>query len=264
MGLKKVKIPMGLLISVFAPITAEPANAHPTYGPAVDMGAAVKAYLTITTANGSIYGDDEELLYDENFVSAQVDSETTWDDLETNAVLFGHTYANGVETSNKQDRSPYGGYGFVRHLKLKSGAHVYRAVWLYRTKPMNSSEKDEADTQKEGFDPKMNTFSLKVNTDNLGDWRDRAEFGSLAEAEAWIAAKHGGGTAKRVYVSVFGDGTVTPEAVMAASGTNVELSFSDTPAAFYDNGVDKLASISSKKYTISSIAGDHECVAIFS
>lgn len=263
MGLKKVKIPMGLVSSYFAQITDEPANSHPTYGTVVDCGAAVKAYLSLTTASGSVWGDDSELMYDEAFVSGQIDAETTFDDLEVNAYLFGHEYSEGVESAGKDDRSPYGGYGTIRHLLTKSGEHVYRAIFYYRTKPMAGSEKDEADTQKEGFDPKMSVFSLKLGVDNLNKWRDRADFDTLAAAEAWIASKFGSGTAKKVHVSVFGAGTVTPMMTAAAAGTNVVLEFSGAPTTFTDNGVDKKSSIASNKYTISAIAGDHECVAVF-
>ena len=264
MGLKNVKVPMGLVSSYFAPITAEPAASHPTYGSVLDMGANVKSYLSVNTAAGSIYGDDEELYYDESFVSAQIDAETTQDDLSINAALQGHTYATGLETSNKDDRSPYGGYAAIRHLVNKQGKHIYRAMVFYKTKPMASSEKDEADTKKEGFDPKMYAVSLKVTCDNTGDWRDREDFDTLAQAESWISTKIGAGTSKVVRVAVHGSGTVTPMVSVVASGSNVELAVSGSPTALYDNGTDKTSSISSNKYSISSIAADHEVVVIYS
>ncbi len=47
MGLKQVKVPIGMRSSYFAPIVSEPADARPTYGEVFDMGAAVKGYVTI-------------------------------------------------------------------------------------------------------------------------------------------------------------------------------------------------------------------------
>ena len=52
MGSKTVKVPIGMRSSYFAKIKTEPENAHPTYDSKVDMGAAVKGYVSITTASG--------------------------------------------------------------------------------------------------------------------------------------------------------------------------------------------------------------------
>ena len=43
----KVKTPLGMQTLDFWPITAEPENAHPTYDSSVNLGAAVKGYLTV-------------------------------------------------------------------------------------------------------------------------------------------------------------------------------------------------------------------------
>ena len=65
------------------------------------MGAAVKGYVSITTASGEIPGDDVILMRSERFVSAQADVETTKSDLELNSTCFGHTYdAESGEESN--------------------------------------------------------------------------------------------------------------------------------------------------------------------
>ena len=87
---KTVKVPIGIRKALWAKITAEPDAAHPTYDATIlDLGAAVKGTLAITTATLSIYGDDTEQLRDEAFVSAQVDVETTCSDLELNASVYG-------------------------------------------------------------------------------------------------------------------------------------------------------------------------------
>lgn len=82
MGNKAVKTPLGMVSSYFFPFASEPVGTHPVYGEKVDMGAAVKGYLSLTTASGDITGDDAMLLYFEQFVSGQVDVETTLSDLE--------------------------------------------------------------------------------------------------------------------------------------------------------------------------------------
>ena len=49
----KVKTPVGMQTLDFWPITAEPENSHPTYGEKVNLGAAVKGYVSVTTASSS-------------------------------------------------------------------------------------------------------------------------------------------------------------------------------------------------------------------
>ncbi len=262
--LHKVKVPLGMQGSWFGPIVGEPANSHPVYANPLDMGAAVKGYLSVQTASGDVSGDDVELLHFETFVSAQLDAETTYDDLEHNAVVYGHTYANGVETSNKNDVAPDGGYGYFEPVLTKEKKLIYRAVFLYKLSAMQGSEKSEADTRKNDFNPKMNAISYKVTTDNIGDWRDRAEFKSASEAEAWIMAKFGVDQAFQVSVTVTGNGSATPAGTaIVVSGMDFVLQLSNVPAALYDNGTNVTAQISENKYTVSAVDKPHELVAVF-
>ena len=63
-----VKMPLGMQTLDFWPIKAEPASSHPTYNESINLGAAVKGYLSITTASASIPGDDITQVEDEVFV----------------------------------------------------------------------------------------------------------------------------------------------------------------------------------------------------
>lgn len=185
----KVKAPLGMQTLTFHPIKDEPDAKHPTYDTGVDLGAAVKGYLTVTTASATISGDDITQLEDEVFTGGQVDTETTMSDLKVNATLFGHAYGeeNGEE-SNSADRAKPGGLSFVEPILLKDKTMVYRATCLYKVQAMPSSEKQEADTKKAGeLSPKMNAVSFKVMEDNSGAWRIRNDFETLAAAQAFIA-----------------------------------------------------------------------------
>lgn len=186
MGNKAVKTPIGMVSSYFFPFTSEPVGAHPVYGERIDMGAAVKGYLSVNTATYELYGDDALLVPFEMFVSGQVDAETTLSDLEVNASMFGHTFSEGKETSNGDDIAPFGAYAFIQSVMKGDKSIVYRPTFLYKTCAIMSSEKQESDTKREGLDPKMNGLSLKVMKDNTGDWRERQEFTTLAAAEAFI------------------------------------------------------------------------------
>ena len=198
----KVKMPLGMQTLDFWPIKSEPDAGHPTYDTSVNLGAAVKGYLSITTASASIPGDDITQLEDEVFTSAQLDTETTMSELSVNAALFGHTFteaadgAAGGEVSKGSDRAKPGGLSFIEPILLKDKAIVYRATRLFKTQAMPSSEKQEADTTKQGeLSPKNNAVSFKVMEDNSGSWRQRQDFESVAAAKSFISATFSAATA---------------------------------------------------------------------
>lgn len=184
----KVKAPLGMQTLTFYPIKSEPENALPTYDAAVDLGAAVKGYLTVTTATATISGDDITQLEDEIFTGGQVDTETTMSDLQVNSTLFGHKYVeDSGEVSNGSDRAKPGGLAFIEPILLKDKTTVFRATCLYKTQAIPSSEKQEADTKKAGeLSPKMNAVSFKVMETNTGAWRVRNDFDTLAAAQQFI------------------------------------------------------------------------------
>lgn len=190
-GTSTVKVPLGMRRSWYYPITSDPDNAQPVYGEKIDMGAAVKGYLSVTTASGEIPGDDITQLSVEKFVSGQLDAETTMSDLEVNAKIYGHAYTEeGGEVSSSDDASPNGGYGFIEPIMLKDKTVVYRATCLHKVSAMASSEKQEADTKKSGeLSFKNNAVSYKVMEDNARQWRTRQDLPTLAEAEQFIEKK---------------------------------------------------------------------------
>ena len=192
----KVKTPLGMRTLDFWPITEEPDNGHPKYAASVNLGAAVKGYLSVTTNTASIPGDDILQLEDEIFAGAQLDSETTMSDLQINAQLFGHAFSEtDGEDSKSSDRAILCGISFIEPILRKDKVTVYRATCLRKAIPLASSEKQEADTRKFGeLNPKMNAVSFKVMTDNLNSWRVRNDFASEAEANAFIKKTFGAAT----------------------------------------------------------------------
>ena len=187
---KTVKVPIGIRKALWAKITAEPDAAHPTYDTTIlDLGAAVKGTLAITTATLSIYGDDTEQLRDEAFVSAQVDVETC-SDLELNASVYGHTYsATEGEDSGKDDHAPYGGYGYLEPILLKDKSVVFRATFLRRVCAIASSEKSDTATRADSITVQNNAVSFACSADATGSWRARKEFtgdGAETSALAWL------------------------------------------------------------------------------
>lgn len=185
-----VMTPMGLVNSWYYPITNEPAAAKPVYGSKLDMGHAVKAYLSITVASGSVVGDNVTLVEVEEFVSGQLDAETTASDLQKNAVIYGHTYAEATgEVSSAEDHAPNGGYAYIQHILMKDKSKIYRATCLHKVNAMTGSETQNADTRQPGT-PNFakNAVSYRVLPDNTGAWRTRQDFDTQAAAVAFIEA----------------------------------------------------------------------------
>ena len=192
----KVKAAVGMMTSHYWPIKAEPENAHPQYDAAIDMGAAVKGYISVATASASIPGDDIAQVEIEKFTGGQFDAETTMSELEVNAKIYGHTYdENGIEISSSEDVSPNGGYSFIEPFLTKEKKTIYRATCLMKVSAMASSEKQEADTKKPGeLSPKMNVVSYKILEDNKRVWRQREDFETLEAAEQFIRTTFGAAT----------------------------------------------------------------------
>lgn len=184
----KVKAAIGMMTSQYWPIKSEPESGTAVYDAPIDMGAAVKGYISVTTASASIPGDDIAQVEIEKFTGGQFDAETTMSDLEVSAKIYGHKYdENGVEISSSDDVSPNGGYSFIEPILTKEKVTIYRATCLMKVSAMASSEKQEADTKKPGeLSPKNNAVSYKILEDNTRTWRKRQDFETLDAAKAFI------------------------------------------------------------------------------
>ena len=265
---KQYKVTIGMRRSWWAPFASEPDNARPVYGDVEEMGAARLGTLTYTTAAADIEGDDEVLRHIEQFQTGTFVGETTLSDLEVNAKIYGHGYAAGVESSGKNDTSPYGAYGFTEPI-LKSGATnpIYRATFLLKLSANPANEAQSAATRQGGsINPGYNSVTYTVYPCNTGEWRLRQDFETEAAAEAWILGLFGATSAYLVSTEIVGSGSVTPSGShYVTAGQNAVLDFGSTdPTKLYDNGSDVTSSIASHKYTISSIAAAHRLVAVFS
>lgn len=188
---KVVKMPVGMARSFWAPIATEPAAALPTYGDVEELGAARTGTLAITTATADIYGDDVNLLHFEDFVSYALTTETTLDDLEVNAKMYGHTVADGVVTAAAGDAAPYGGYGFIEPILKTDKSLVYRATFLTKLSANASGEAQNAATRQGSADPRPNSMQFTGYACNSGAWRLQQEFNTEALAVAWILGLFG-------------------------------------------------------------------------
>lgn len=262
---RKLSMPIGMLYSWWAPVTAEPDNAHPAYGTPLDMGHARAGTLSTTTAVADIPGDDRIVYHAEKFVSASLATETDLNDLDINSQIYGRTYNAAGAHSNQADSAPFGAYAFIEPFLQKDSSQIYRAHFFPKVQANLANYANNAQTRGTNFDPRTNAVTFTVMADNTGDWQLQEEFDTEAEAVSYIMALFGATTTWTVTTVIVGEGTVSPAGSNAyAAGTDVTLTFSAAPAALYDNGVNVTASLSGATYTLTALAAAHQIVAIFS
>ena len=258
--LVKEKLKYGLLHSLFWPIASEPEGQHPIYGPEITLGSAVRDYLTLNYSEAKAYGDDSTRISVREFVDGTAEIETLLSDLEVDSQLYGSSYEGGVLTDNINDSANPGGHGFVQKLKTRTGT-IYRAVFLYYIMP--SQNADNADTKGASITFANNSVTATVQADKTGAWRVRADFGTEAEALAFlrglVAASAGGAFALVVEEPRGGEVKCYTRFVTAGETGTVE--FDAVPTAIFDNAVSKSASGTS--YSITGMNADHTIVAFF-
>lgn len=181
-----------------------PRNAAGGYDAPVVVGTMVKTGISVTTADMEVYGDNALQVLDSSFVGGQLTTETNYNDLQTEATLYGHTYtAEGGLVRNVNDVAPEGGYGYIQEL-LKAvdnvKTRVFRAVFLPEVTAQLSAWTDDAETRQKqpAFKGRLTTFKISAPDD--GSWNYMNEFevssaqnASAAEAaaEAWLDTKFG-------------------------------------------------------------------------
>lgn len=189
----RVKEKYGLVESMFFPITAEPDGQHPTYGTMLDLGAAVKAYLSLTFSEAPAYGDDVEQLNIREFVSGALDAETLLSDLEVDAALYGSTMDETTGLTDKAADNPNpGAYAYIQKLKTRAGT-VFRGVFLYYVVPAMTA--DNSDTKGGSITYMNNTVRFAVQTDKTGAWRSRDDFDTQQAAHEYLVGLAAGSAA---------------------------------------------------------------------
>ena len=189
----KTKFPMGLTHLGFCPITAAgSSSALPTYGAEVTLGHAVRAALTVNTADVPIYGDDAMQLKIDSFISATFETETLMSELELESTLYGGTYASGNGlTRTLNDAGTPGAVTYVRKLMKKDKSLVFRAGAFFNCSANRAASGWDADTKKESVEVKNAKVNFDVMAAETGAWNWEQDYTSEADALAGIATKLG-------------------------------------------------------------------------
>ena len=252
---------IGLKYMAWAPLATEPTNGVPTYGAGIVLGKAISTNLAVTNAEGELYADDQLAEYVSEFASATLTAEVDNIDLENQARLYGATYSDGEIQFFDNDTAPYGGIGGYQVL-LIHGVKKYR-TWFFAKAKASIPNIDGA-TKGSSISFGTQPINERVVAPAYGPWYRVKEFDSEDAAKAYIDSLLGVATWYNVNVQKQGTGTVSPlGTTSAASGADVVINISGSPSKVYDNGADVSASVSSNKYTISSIAADHNVAVIY-
>lgn len=258
---------IGLKYVAWAQMATEPTNAIPTYNTGIELGKAVSANLTVTNAEAELYANDMLAEYVAEFVSAGLTMEVDNISLQNQATLYGAAYNDGELAVGSEDTAPYGGIGGYQVLMVH-GERKYRAYFFPKAK---ASMPDWTGTTKgQSISFGTQPLNLRIAAPNYGKWYLIKEFTDESAAKAWVDAKIGG-TASQYTINIMVQGAngttkvASPTgAVAAPAGETFEIAITGTLAALYDNGTEKKSSVANGKYTLASLAADHEIAIVFS
>ena len=165
-----------------------------TYTEGIYMGPNSAFNFSPNANDVKDYGDDRVTETDTSVIDGTISVEHNELTMEQEAYMLGHkvTGATGGNAahivSNADDEAPYLGIGFVGKSKrsgtLKFTAKFYPKAQFREPGDDNATKQDSTSfthTTMEG-----NMFTLQN-----GDWRDSAEFSTLADAKAWLNTKVG-------------------------------------------------------------------------
>lgn len=212
---------IGLKYFRYAVLQNPETDGVPSYDGAKTPGKAVSCNVSITNNSATLYADDTLAESDTSFSSGTVTMEIDEDDLQTMAILLGHTISEeGEITRSSADVSPYVGLGRIV-VKLVNNIKKYKVEVLYKVK--FSEPNQENKTKGESVEFATTQIEGKVAALRNGNWSVAKTFESETDAltylENILAAPAVNVTL--TYNANGGTGTIDP--VTVASGTNITL-----------------------------------------
>ena len=172
----------------FAPFQTEPEDVLPTYEEAVELGALVKADLTVNLASGEIWANNALNEKLEEFGSGTLAVEVSDMTDEIESKVFGSAFdaENKELVDNTGDTIPYGGLGYLKTL-IRNGKKVHQACFYPKVKA--AAGNDTANTKSSSITLASKPLSFTIHEPNTGDWRYRKTFDKEADAKAYLDGK---------------------------------------------------------------------------
>ena len=160
-----------------------------TYGAAHTPGKAVSCNVSITNNSAMLYADDGLAESDTSFQSGTITLGLDRDDLQTQAILLGHTYSSlsGI-TRNATDTAPYVGVGRVV-TRMINGEYSYKVEFLHKVKVAEPSQENAT----KGESTEFGTTEIEGTVAALasGDWSTAQVFDDKTEAITYLESLFG-------------------------------------------------------------------------
>jgi hypothetical protein len=153
------------------------------------IGKLVAANLTVTPASGELYADDVLAEEVTEFASGSIAMET--DDLTADnaAALYGATLSDdGTLTYKAGDAAPLGELAYYQVL-MRNKIKFYRGLYYPQARAALGNSNAQTKGNSITFQTTSTTFTIFAADD--GSWHSTKEFGSEAEARAWVDAHCG-------------------------------------------------------------------------
>lgn len=253
---------VGYAQNKWAPFATEPADALPTYGTGRTLGGAVSAAHTPNIAETKHYSDNRLKNTITKFADGDLPVDVDDIDLETQALVYGATYADDTLGHGGSDMPPFGGLSFYETILTEDNELIYRGYFYPKVKAKRGTE--DFKTQQENIELGLTQVAFKVMQPKFGKYEYIKDFTTEEAAAAWVDSNVNVGTFYTVKVAKSGDGAVSPiGSYEVAAGEDFAITVPAGIDALHDNGADVLSSIAAGKYTIADIAADHEVVAVY-
>lgn len=157
---------IGLRDVYYALLTEDPANGVATYETPVRMVGAISANINPNTSTATLFADDGPADSAATLGEISLELNMADIDLQTQAVLLGHTYEGGILKKKGADVPPWVAIGFRT---LKSNGK-YRYYWLNKGK--FAVPEDDLATKGDSIEFKTPTISgAFVKRDSDDEWQ---------------------------------------------------------------------------------------------
>ena len=163
-------------------MTIDPTTGAETYDPPKKIGHAVSVDIQPQIATANLYGDDMSVATDIALQEISVTIETTHIPLEDQAILLGHTYANGELTAKMSDTAPYVALLFESQ-KHDGGI---RCVKLLKGKFAPSQE--TINTKGEQLDYQVPQLTGTFVAAASGEWKIIKDFAASTSTASWYTS----------------------------------------------------------------------------
>jgi hypothetical protein len=185
-----------------AEIKKEKETGLPEYENKTLLGGLRTCAISIQTASGELYGDDQLVLKVDEFVSGTADVETSDVDDDVLAAILGAKLDGKTIINSADDVPPMCGAAFFGVFKrtkddatgnAKKGDAYYRGVYLPKVQAQIGD--DTYETKDNNIKFGANNLKFTIYATNDGKWRMTERFADESAAIAWCDKKLGKATA---------------------------------------------------------------------